>query len=118
SETSAELSGALGIALLGSAGMLLYRTWLDPALPAGLDEDAATRVRATLGGAVTLAERLPDPTGAAVTEAARTAFTAAMRSIALFGVAAMLLACGLVAHLMREGTGKGVAPAGPAADPD
>ncbi|UOV04018.1 MFS transporter [Pseudoxanthomonas sp. F37] len=32
-ETSAELSGALGIAVLGSLGMLAYRLWLDPALP-------------------------------------------------------------------------------------
>lgn len=95
SETSAELSGALGIALLGSGGMLLYRLWLTPQLPAGLDATAAQRMLATLGGAV----HQPDP---AVVEAARIAFTDAMRGVALFGTVALLIAAVMVARMMRE----------------
>jgi DHA2 family multidrug resistance protein-like MFS transporter len=52
SETSAELGGALGIALFGSIGVALYRAGMADALPAGLPPDAAEAARATLGGAL------------------------------------------------------------------
>src|SRR5690606_30445463 len=58
SETSAELSGALGIAVLGSAGMVLFRLWLGPAMPAELDAAASARGLATLGGAMGVAGQL------------------------------------------------------------
>ena len=104
-ETSAELSGALGIALLGSAGMLAYRLWLDPALPATLGDTDATRALSTLGGAVTVASELGGAAGARVVDTARTAFTDAMRAIAVFGMAMMLLAAWMAARLMRDGEG-------------
>ncbi|WP_155944759.1 MFS transporter [Pseudoxanthomonas sp. Root630] len=106
-ETSAELSGALGIALLGSAGMLAYRLWLDPALPASLADNDAARALSTLGGAVAVGSELGGSAGAAVVETARTAFTGAMRAIAVFGMAMMLLAAWMAARLMRDGEGAG-----------
>ncbi|WP_019398337.1 MFS transporter [Pseudoxanthomonas sp. GW2] len=105
SETSAELSGALGIAVLGSAGMLLFRLWLGPALPAGLEPAEGARALATLGGAMSVAGGLAD--GGAFAEAARTAFTDAMRAVAVFGAAMMLAAAWMAARLMRDGEGEG-----------
>jgi DHA2 family multidrug resistance protein-like MFS transporter len=110
SETSAELSGALGIAVLGSAGMLLFRLWLGPAVPAGLDPADTTRALATLGGAMSVAGGLAD--GGAFGDAARTAFTDAMRVVAVFGMAMMLVAAWMAQRLMRDGGEAPVADAG------
>lgn len=106
-ETSAELSGALGIAVLGSLGMLAYRLWLDPALPATLAGTDATRALSTLGGAVAVGGELGGMAGARVIDTARIAFTDAMRAIAVFGMAMMLLAAWMAARLMRDGEGAG-----------
>src|SRR4029450_1080553 len=51
SETGAELGGALGIAILGSIGVAVYRGELAAALPAGVPGQAAAVARDTLGGA-------------------------------------------------------------------
>ena len=104
-ETSAELSGALGIAVLGSAGMLAYRLWLDPALPATLGDTDTTRALSTLGGAVAVGSELGGAAGVAVVDTARTAFTDAMRAIAVFGMGMMLVAAWMAARLMRDGEG-------------
>ena len=105
-ETSAELSGALGIAVLGSLGMLAYRLWLDPALPASLADADTARALSTLGGAVAVGGELGGAAGVAVVDTARTAFTGAMRAIAVFGMAMMLLAAWMAARLMRDGEGE------------
>lgn len=106
-ETSAELSGALGIALLGSAGMALYRFWLEPALPADLAHAAAGHALSTLGGAIATAEALPAGQAVGIETTARTAFTDAMRLVAVFGGTMMVLAAWMAAHLMRDGEGEG-----------
>ena len=54
SETSSELGGALGIAVLGAVGTAVYRGQIDAALP-GVAEPA----RDTLGGAVATGDELP-----------------------------------------------------------
>jgi DHA2 family multidrug resistance protein-like MFS transporter len=75
SETSSELGGALGIAVLGSVGTAVYRSQLAGAVPAGVPVDAANDALSTVGGAVALAERLPGPIGGELLRAARAAFT-------------------------------------------
>lgn len=55
SETSAELGGALGIAILGSIGTAVYRTELAKAIPAGVPPEAQEAARDTLGGAAAAA---------------------------------------------------------------
>src|SRR5262245_12667775 len=79
SETGAELGGALGIAILGSIGVAVYRAQLADTLPAGVPGQAATIARDTLGGAVGVAAQLPGTAGAALVEAAREAFTQGMQ---------------------------------------
>ena len=78
SETSAELGGALGIALLGSLGVAIYRGRLAPGLLEGLPPDAATAARDTLGGAVGVASALPAGTADQLLAVARTAFVDGM----------------------------------------
>jgi MFS transporter, DHA2 family, multidrug resistance protein len=95
SETGAELGGALGIAILGSIGVAVYRGELADALPAGIPAEAAAVARDTLGGAVGVAARLPDAVGTALLDAAREAFvlglqlTAALSAAIAVGVAVM-----------------------------
>jgi DHA2 family multidrug resistance protein-like MFS transporter len=101
SETSAELSGALGIALLGSLGALLYRHALAGAWPGGLASADAAQALATLGGAVALADGLPAAQGTALLGAAREAFGLALRCIAAVGAVLVLLAGAVAARILR-----------------
>src|SRR5690349_11468600 len=64
SETSSELGGALGIALLGSIGTSVYRGAMAAAIPIGIPMGVAEAARRTLGGAVSEAGRLGDAAGA------------------------------------------------------
>ncbi len=79
SETGAELGGALGIAILGSIGVAIYRSELADRLPAGVPAEAAAIARDTLGSAVAVAGELPNRLGAVVLETAREAFVQGMR---------------------------------------
>jgi DHA2 family multidrug resistance protein-like MFS transporter len=96
SETGAELGGALGIALLGSIGVALYRGGL-ATLPAGLPPEAAIAARDTLGGAVGAAGTLPPEIADALIATARAAFVdgmhvaAAIAAVVGFGLAVFTL---------------------------
>jgi DHA2 family multidrug resistance protein-like MFS transporter len=74
SETSAELGGALAIAVFGSIGVAVYRTAMADMAPAGIPPQALEAARATLGGAVAAAGELPAALGAQLTGVARAAF--------------------------------------------
>ena len=80
SETGAELGGALGIAILGTIGVAIYRGQLAERLPAGVPPDAAGAARDTLGTAATGAGQLPVDVGAALLETARVAFVQGMQA--------------------------------------
>lgn len=58
SETSAEFGGALGVALMGSLGSLVYRLAMDGVDLSGLSAERADAVRSTLAGAVETARQL------------------------------------------------------------
>jgi len=87
SETGSELGGALGIAILGSIGVAIYRAGLADALPAGVPAQAAA-ARDTLGGAVAVAAQLPADAGAALLAASREAFTTGLQVTA--GISAVV----------------------------
>ncbi|UUP16252.1 MFS transporter [Nitratireductor thuwali] len=95
SETSAELGGALGIAVLGSLVTAVYRSTMNadalPGVPGPLTEAA----RDTLGGAVAVAAELPAGPAAVLIDTARAAFTsglvAASVAAALIAIATALL---------------------------
>ncbi|MFD3577400.1 MFS transporter [Streptomyces sp. NPDC058644] len=117
-ESGQELGGALGMAILGSIGAAVYSRDMADALPAGVPH--ADAVRETLGGATTVAERLPSGTADTVLTAARDAFTHGM-GFAAIGAAVVMAAAGLFCLVLLRGAGTtplGVAHAGqpPAAD--
>ncbi|WP_460726845.1 MFS transporter [Nocardia heshunensis] len=72
SETGAELGGALGISILGSISLAIYRSDLADTLPHNVP--GADAVRETLGEAVQVAGTLPAELGDTVLSAARAAF--------------------------------------------
>jgi DHA2 family multidrug resistance protein-like MFS transporter len=83
SETGAELGGALGISILGSIGVTLYRSGMTASLPAGVPPEAAAAARDTLGAAVGVAGQLPGEIGAAVLAAAQASFVQGMQAAAV-----------------------------------
>jgi DHA2 family multidrug resistance protein-like MFS transporter len=97
SETGAELGGALGIAIMGSIGVAIYRSRLADQLPTGLPTEVTTAARDTLGSAAAVAAHLPTQTGSAVLAAARDAFVGGMQlsstiaAVGAVGVAVMAL---------------------------
>jgi DHA2 family multidrug resistance protein-like MFS transporter len=102
SETSAELGGALGIALFGSIGIAVYRLAMDGRIPASLSAADAESARATLGGAVTAASRLPAPEGAALIDAGRGAFVSALQICAVVSTIGSLALAAFVIGTMRN----------------
>jgi DHA2 family multidrug resistance protein-like MFS transporter len=101
SETSAEFSGALGIAVFGSVGTLIYRTQLATTQPAGVPAQAAEQAQATIGGALAAAATLPPEIGTPLAAAARAAFVDTLQLAAAVGAAIVVLAALLAARLLR-----------------
>jgi DHA2 family multidrug resistance protein-like MFS transporter len=112
SETSAELAGALGIAVFGSLATGLYRAGMAGQLPAGLP-DAAVAQASTLGGALQLAEALPAPAAQALGLAARAAFVDGLQVAAVVGTGIMVFSGWLAWRMLRTPR----APGGPCATP-
>jgi len=109
SETAAELGAALGIAVLGSVAMAIYR--------AGVPADAPQTARDTLGGAVTAG----DP---ALADAARTAFVTGLTATSAIGAVLGLALAVTAAVALRPARADGDAHAAdasptsaPAGDP-
>jgi DHA2 family multidrug resistance protein-like MFS transporter len=106
SETNAELGGALGIAILGSAGTAIYRTQVADTVPSGVPPEAARAAQDTLGGAVAAAETLPDPLGTALLDASREAFVQALQATSSIAAVVMAGAAVLAVLLLgRRGGG-------------
>ncbi len=99
SETSSELGGALGIAILGSIGTAVYRAQVASAIPPGVPPEAASAARGTLGGALAVAEQLPERLGAALLGPAREAFT---HGLQLTGAICALIALATAIVAMRQ----------------
>jgi MFS transporter, DHA2 family, multidrug resistance protein len=106
SETSAELGGALGIAILGSIGTAVYRRVMAGTDIPALSPEAGKAVRDTLSGAIAAAERLPEHIGVELVGAAREAFVAGFEvATGVSAVIAMVLAvlAGVVLRHVRTG---------------
>jgi MFS transporter, DHA2 family, multidrug resistance protein len=102
SETGAELGGALGIALLGSIGVAVYRNQVTDALPIGLAPRQADTAEQTLGGAREVVEGLHGVRGTALLESAEEAFAQGMRVAALVAAAVALGTALLAAIFLRH----------------
>ena len=117
SQTGWEFGGALGIAVLGSIGIALYRGGMADRVPAGVAPEAAAAARDTLGGAVGVAVQLPSDLGAALLDAAHASFTQGLHVAAAVSVAVAIGLAILVAIMLREPPGA-IADARPDPEPE
>jgi DHA2 family multidrug resistance protein-like MFS transporter len=101
-ETGAELGGALGLAVLGSLGMAIYRTQVAATLPQGIPAEIALAAEETLGGAVIAAAQIPGETGTALLNAAQVAFVQALQVLSIIGVAGFVVLVILTATILRN----------------
>ena len=102
SETAAELGGALGLSILGSVGVAVYRAELAGTLPAAVPAGAAAVVRDTLGAAVAVAGQLPAGLEAVVLAAARAAFIAGVQVTAAIAAVIAVAVAGVAAATFRQ----------------
>jgi DHA2 family multidrug resistance protein-like MFS transporter len=100
-ETSSEFGGALGMAVLGSIGIAVYRSHLATSAPRHLPPGALGAARSTLGGALNVAADLPGRLGGELAGAARTAFTNGLSTAAVGAAIAMAVAAVFCARFFR-----------------
>lgn len=89
-ETSSEFGGAVGIAVLGTVSGTIYRTAM-AAHPAVVDHMSAAAAD-TIGGAVAVAQGLPEDQAAQLLQQAFAAYTEAFTVAALVGAAVLAIA--------------------------
>ncbi|WP_432807418.1 MFS transporter [Rhodoligotrophos ferricapiens] len=94
SETGAEFGGVLGIAILGSIGVAVYRSLMSEVLAPGLPPQSLEAARGSLGGAAAVAQELSGAASGLLTMA-KAAFTEAM-AVAT-GLCAILAVAGALA---------------------
>jgi DHA2 family multidrug resistance protein-like MFS transporter len=103
SETSAELGGALGIALLGSIGNAVYQHHMNTAALPGLSMSEREASTSTFGGALAVAKELVQPVTGMLTQAAREAFTSSITMVALVSVAIAVLSIVIARKFIARG---------------
>jgi MFS transporter, DHA2 family, multidrug resistance protein len=103
SETSGELGGALGIALLGSLATYIYRSRMMGFTTGSLAPEAANTLRTSLATALETATMLPSDIAGPIQLAARSAFMDAYHAAALLAAVA-LAALALLAMKMLPRT--------------
>ncbi|MBO0875630.1 MAG: MFS transporter [Pseudonocardia sp.] len=101
SETGGELGIALGVAVLGSLGVALYRTQLAGVMPSGVPGAAADAARESLAGAQKVAPTLPGRLGAELLHAAQQAFGGGLTVTAALGAALFVGLAVLTARRLR-----------------
>jgi DHA2 family multidrug resistance protein-like MFS transporter len=107
SETAVELGGALGIAVLGSIAVAIYRTGMAQAMPAEVPAEAATLARDTLAAAISVAAELPSRVGLELAMAARSVFAEALQvSAGLSAVVSVAAAIAVLLLLRNAGKAK------------
>jgi MFS transporter, DHA2 family, multidrug resistance protein len=81
SETGAEIGGALGIAVLGSIGLAVYRIHLGNTLPTGLTNGQRHAATSTLADAKSTSNHLARPASSELFHAAARAFTDSLHTM-------------------------------------
>jgi len=85
SETSNELGGSLGIAILGSIGLALYRRQIANSVPANMPADAIKAAQETLGGALLAAQKLSGDLGTTLANISRASFSHSLQVMSVIG---------------------------------
>ena len=102
SETAIELGGALGISILGSIGVAIYRSEVARSIPASIPADAVAAARDTLGGATGVAAALPDGLAATLLDVARNAFVHGMQVVAAISLVVAVAVAILAVVTLRD----------------
>lgn len=103
SQTSGELGVALGLALLGSVGTVVYRSQVADSMPADTPAWAIEASEDTFAGAVTAVEKLPDEFIVKLLEPAREAFVAGLNFSSGIASALMIALAILAITIFRRG---------------
>jgi MFS transporter, DHA2 family, multidrug resistance protein len=115
-ETSGQLGFALGIAVLGSVAVAVYRSSVN--VPDGLPATAAQAARDSLAGARAVAPSLPEQIADAILTPARAAFAAELHTVAAISAvllaATAVFAARLLRHVPPTGSADPAAEAAPA----
>ncbi|MGN7356694.1 MFS transporter [Paenibacillus sp. SAF-054] len=101
-ETSSELGGSFGIALLGCVLAAVYRYAVSPLLPKGLSLEAAHAAEQTIAGASSAASQLTPEAASKVMNASREAFVTSMHTTCLVAGVILVLAAILTVILLRD----------------
>jgi len=101
-ETSSELGGAFGIAILGCVLAAIYRHAVSPLLPAELTPEALRSAGQTIAGASAAAQHVPAATAAQIIHASRDAFVTAMHATCFISGIILLLATAVTIVLLRD----------------
>jgi len=101
-DTTRELGGALGVAVLGSLVASRYGTKLEPALSL-LPDELRQRAGESLAGALQAAGTMDGETGAAVNRIAREAYVSGLHVSAIVAGSVVLLASGIVHRKLPAG---------------
>ncbi len=102
-DTTRELGGALGVAVLGSVVTSQYTASLAPSI-AGLPAEARAAADSGLTGALAVAERIGGAPGAEITAAAQSAFVDGMGTAAVVGALVVFIAAAVAWFLLPKGT--------------
>jgi MFS transporter, DHA2 family, multidrug resistance protein len=97
-----ETGAALGVALLGSIGAIVYRSQLADSLPTGLPAGAADGARENVATAVTEASSLPEPAHTGLLDAAHAAFTTSLNVYGLISAGIVLAVAAIVFVTLRH----------------
>ncbi len=108
SETSGEFGVAVGVASLGSLATVVYGARLT--VPAGTPAAAEEAARQGITAAARAAQHLPGSLGAELLDAARTAFTAGLTTVAGVGAAVFIALAFLAAVAFRNVPSAGTTP--------
>ncbi len=101
-DTTRELGGALGVAVLGSLLASRYAASIGDAMGSLLPRPALEAAKSSLGGALGVARTVGGPVGERLADAARSAFVDAMSSSLAVASAVVLLAAFLVNRYYPE----------------
>jgi MFS transporter, DHA2 family, multidrug resistance protein len=101
-ETCGEFGIAVGVAALGSLATFVYRSQLADNIPSGLPAASAHAARESINEAATAAADLHGSLGAALLDAARSAFTAGLNTVAAVGAALFAVAAVVALIALRQ----------------
>ena len=102
SETSNELGGALGIAVLGSLGTYIYHKKLIALSFGKVDAPTLNAFQGTLSSALTTVEKLPSELSAKLIPLIHTSFINSFEAIMLISGFSLVLLSGLVCTQLRD----------------